>query len=53
MSNNYLSNQRYQGIIYVYEDSRHIVICKEDDICSAATVIDGFEFSVNTILQLP
>jgi Uma2 family endonuclease len=42
-----------QGIIHVYEDSRHIVICKEDDICSAATVIDGFEFSVNTILQLP
>ena len=39
-----------QKIIHVYSDSRTISICRNTDMCSAETVIDGFIISVNDVL---
>jgi Uma2 family endonuclease len=35
----------------VYESNRHILICKNTDLCSAEAAIDGFVMTVNQIFE--
>ena len=38
-----------QEVVYVYTSRRHVTICLEEDICSAAPVLPDFTISVNTL----
>lgn len=38
-----------QEVVYVYTSRKHVTICLEDDICSAAPVLPDFTISVNTL----
>jgi Uma2 family endonuclease len=38
-----------QEVIYVYTSRKHVSICLEEDICSAAPVLPDFTISVNTL----
>jgi Uma2 family endonuclease len=38
-----------QRMVYVFTSPKHITVCFEDDICSAAPVLLDFEISVNGI----
>jgi Uma2 family endonuclease len=40
-----------QRMVYVFTSPRHITVCFEDDICSAAPVLEDFEISVNGIFK--
>ena len=42
-----------QEVVYVYTSRRQVVICLEDDICSAAPVLPDFTISVNELFALP
>jgi Uma2 family endonuclease len=40
-----------QRMVYVFTSPSHITVCFEDDICSAAPVLEDFEISVNGIFK--
>jgi hypothetical protein len=40
-----------QRMVYVFTSPKHITVCFEDDICSAAPVLMDFEMSVNGIFK--
>ncbi|WP_420148412.1 Uma2 family endonuclease [Spirosoma sp.] len=42
-----------QEVVYVYTSRKHVTICLEDDVCSAAPVLPGFTISVNTLFAQP
>lgn len=42
-----------QEVVYVYTARKHVTICLEDDICSAAPVLSDFTISVNTLFAQP
>lgn len=42
-----------QEVVYVYTSRKHVTICLEDDICSAAPVLADFQLSVNTLFAPP
>lgn len=42
-----------QEVVYVYTSRKHVTICLEDDICSAAPVLPDFTISVNTLFAQP
>jgi Uma2 family endonuclease len=37
-------------MVYIYTSRRDVIICLEDDICSASPVLPSFEISVNDLL---
>ncbi|HEV7381104.1 MAG TPA: Uma2 family endonuclease [Dyadobacter sp.] len=41
------------GVVYVYTSRKHVKICTDRDICSAAPVLPDFNISVNELLTLP
>ena len=42
-----------QEVVYVYTSRKHVTICLEDDICSAAPILPDFTISVNTLFAQP
>ena len=40
-------------LVHVYENSKRIMVCREEDKCSADSVIPGFILSVNDIFKTP
>ena len=42
-----------QEVVYVYTSRKHVTICLEDDICSAAPVLPDFTISINTLFAQP
>ncbi|GAA4398005.1 hypothetical protein GCM10023187_08060 [Nibrella viscosa] len=42
-----------QQVVYVYTSRKHVTICLEDDICSAAPVLPDFAISVNELFAQP
>lgn len=40
-------------LVYVYTSRKHVTICLEDDVCSAAPVLPDFSISVNDLFAPP
>ncbi len=40
-------------VVYVYTSRRHVMICLEDDLCSAAPVLPDFSITVNDLFAAP
>jgi Uma2 family endonuclease len=38
-------------VVYVYTSRRHVVVCLENDVCSAAPVLPDFSLSVNDLFS--
>lgn len=40
-------------VVYVYSSRKHVTICLDDDVCSAAPVLPNFSISVSDLFALP